>query len=146
MKAKKKTESKKQESKLSLFTGKRKKAIARARFKKGNGVIKVNRTPLDKIQNEMIRLRIQEPLFLVGDAWKQFDISVNVKGGGLMGQADATRQAIARGLVEMLGAKTRENFLNYDRNLLVYDPRRTEPRKPPHSNWGARRYKQRSKR
>ena len=133
-------------AKVSLFTGKRKKAIARASFRKGKGIVKVNNMPLENMQNEMMRLRIQEPLLIMGDAWKQFDIRVNVRGGGLMGQADASRQAIAKGLAEMLGAKAKESFLNYDRNLLVYDPRRPEPRKPPHSNWGARRYKQRSKR
>ncbi len=144
--AKGKGEVKEKAVKAAVFTGKRKKAIARARFKKGKGVVKVNKTPLDKMQNEMMGLRIKEPLLLAGDAWRQFDIDVCVRGGGLMGQADASRQAIAKGLANMLGAKVREIFLNYDRNLLVYDPRRTEPRKPPHSNWGARRYKQRSKR
>ena len=133
-------------NKTFVFTGKRKKAIARASFKKGKGIVKLNKTPLEKVQNEIIRLRIQEPLLLTGDSWKRFDISVNVKGGGIMGQSDASRQAIAKGLVELLGKEVKQSFLSYDRNLLVYDPRRTEPRKPPHSNWGARRYKQRSKR
>jgi len=132
--------------KLVFTTGKRKRAVARAVFKQGKGTVKINSTPLELIQPEILRLRIQEPLMLAGDIGKNLDIRVNVKGGGIMGQADATRQAIARGLAEIGGADIKKLFLNYDRNLLVYDPRRTEPRKPPHSSWGARRYKQRSKR
>lgn len=134
---------KKEKSKLAV--GKRKRAIARATIKPGKGIVKVNGKPLEKFPNELTRLKMQEPLILVGEKWKGFDIRVNVKGGGIMGQAEAARQAIARCLVEML-PDAKKTFLEYDRNLLVFDPRRTEPRKPPHSSWGARRYKQRSKR
>jgi small subunit ribosomal protein S9 len=137
----------KDSKKTGIFTvGKRRKAVARATIKPGKGTVKINNIPLDVIGNEMNRLRMQEPLILVGDDWKKFDIRVNVKGGGSVGQSEAARQAIARALVEMLGAKVKEEFTKYDRNLLVFDPRRTEPHKPPHSSWGARRYKQRSKR
>jgi small subunit ribosomal protein S9 len=69
-----------------------------------------------------------------------------VKGGGTTGQVDAARQAIARGLVELLGGDLKQRYMAYDRNLLVFDPRRTEPHKPPRSSQGPRRYKQRSKR
>jgi len=138
---------KKSEKEKQVFTtGKRKKAVARARFKEGRGIVKVNKKPLALIENEITRLKMQEPLILTGDAWKKYDISVNVKGGGIMGQAEAVRQAIAKGLAELLGKDTKALFMEYDRNLLVYDPRRTEPHKPPHSSWGPRRYKQRSKR
>lgn len=126
--------------------GKRKKSVARAIIKKGKGIVKINSKPLENFNNEIFRLKIQEPLILVDDKWKSYDISVNVKGGGIMGQADACRQAIAKGLAETLGKDVKKVFLEYDRNLLVFDPRRTEPHKPPHSSWGPRRYKQRSKR
>lgn len=142
----KKTEKKAKKEKIVQTVGKRKKAIARARFKKGKGNIRVNSKPLDLVQPELVRLKIQEPLKIAGDAWKAFDIKITVKGGGPMGQADAVRQAIARGLVELVGGDLKQSYLSYDRNLMAYDPRRTEPRKPPHSSWGARRYKQRSKR
>ncbi len=132
--------------KMILTTGKRKKAVARARFKPGTGRITLNALPLDKVENEMLRLRLQEPLMIAGDAWKSYDIKVNVKGGGTNGQVDAARQAIARGLVELTGDALKEKFLSMDRNLLVFDPRRTEPHKPPRSSQGPRRYKQRSKR
>ncbi|MBL7160844.1 MAG: 30S ribosomal protein S9 [Candidatus Aenigmarchaeota archaeon] len=134
----------KEEKKL-ITTGKRKRAVARACFTKGKGAVKINKIPLEKVGNEMARMKMQEPLTIAGDCWKSFSISVTVKGGGQMGQADAARQAISRGLVELF-PETKEMFLKYDRFLLAYDPRRTETHKPPHSSWGARRMKQKSKR
>lgn len=128
-----------------LTTGKRKRSIARAVTKPGKGFIKVNSIPLEIYPYEMIRLRIMEPLLIAGDVYKNYDISINLKGGGQWGQADAARQAIAKGLVEYL-PDLKSAFIGYDRNLIAYDPRRTEPHKPPHSSWGPRRYKQRSKR
>lgn len=143
----KKAAKKESKPKKSVFTvGKRKRAVARASFRKGTGKISINSKPIELIRPEMMRLKIQESLALTGDAWKGFDVKVNVRGGGPMGQAEAARQAIARGMVELLGGDLRQKYLSYDRNLLVYDPRRTEPHKPPHSSWGPRRYKQRSKR
>ncbi len=146
-KAKAKKAEKKQKKRDFVFaTGKRKTAVARAVIKPGTGMVRVNSVPIALVQPEMVRLRMQEPLILAGDVWKKFDISVRVRGGGITGQSDAVRQAIAKCLAEMLGDETRKAFLSYDRNLIVYDPRRAEPHKPPHSSWGARRYKQRSKR
>ena len=130
----------------AFVTGKRKRAIARAFVKPGKGSIKVNSIPIDLVMPDMYRLKMMEPLMLVGEHWKKFDIRVTVRGGGPMGQADAVRQVIARSLSEVLGPEAKKAFLSYDRNLIVYDPRRTETHKPPHSSWGARRYKQKSKR
>ncbi len=142
--AKKKVE-KKAEKKIIFTVGKRKKAVARAVARPGNGKVLINSQPLDIYGNELIRTFIKEPLLLSDNVWKGFDFSVNVKGGGIMGQAEAIRQSIARAIVEIQpGMKKR--FLEYDRNLLIYDSRRTEPHKPPRSSQGPRRYKQRSKR
>lgn len=129
-----------------LTLGKRKRAIARARFVPGKGVIRVNNIPVEKVENEMFRLRLMEPLMIAGDVWKAWDVRVNVRGGGDTGQIDAARQAIARGLAEVKGEELKKKYMALDRNLLVYDPRRTEPHKPPRSSQGPRRYKQRSKR
>lgn len=142
-KAAKEAESK---AKTVFTVGKRKRAVARASFRKGSGRIVINSKPLELVQPEMIRLKITEPLAIAGDSWRQFDVRVSVKGGGAYGQAEAVRQSLARGLVQLLGGDLKQRYLSYDRNLLVYDPRRTEPHKPPHSSWGPRRYKQRSKR
>jgi small subunit ribosomal protein S9 len=136
----------KEKPKVMLTTGKRKKAVARARFSPGKGRITLNTLTIGQVESEIMRLRLQEPLVIAGDAWKSWDISVNVKGGGTTGQVDAARQAIARGLVEIMGKGLREKYMALDRNLLVFDPRRTEPHKPPRSSQGPRRYKQRSKR
>ncbi len=138
-------EAKKASSVLAFATGKRKRATARAWFRKGRGAVRVNSVPLELFSNEIARMTIGEPLVLAGDARKGLDIMVNVRGGGIMGQAEAARQAIARGLVER-SPDLRQRFMEYDRNLLVSDPRRTEPHKPPRSSQGPRRHKQRSKR
>jgi small subunit ribosomal protein S9 len=130
----------------AFVTGKRKRAIARAFFKPGKGVVKVNSTPIELVMPDMFRLKMMEPLMVIGDGWKRYDVRITVRGGGPSGQADAVRQVIARGLSELLGPETRKAFLSYDRNLIVYDSRRTEPHKPPRSSQGPRRYKQRSKR
>ena len=133
-------------TKVMLMTGKRKKAVARACFRPGKGRITINAIPIDQIESEIMRLRLQEPLMIAGDAWKSWDVSINVRGGGTTGQVDAARQAIARGFAELLGKGLKEKYMSLDRNLLVFDPRRTEPHKPPRSSQGPRRYKQRSKR
>lgn len=137
----------KKEKKGVIFTiGKRKMAVAKASIKPGSGKILVNGKPLKNFKNEVVKLRLKEPFILAGKEWETYDFIVNMKGGGILGQADAARQAIARGLVEIFGSELKQKFLDYDRNLLVYDPRRTEPHKPPRSSQGPRRYKQRSKR
>jgi len=127
-------------------TGKRKRSIARAVIKNGSGKVKINYKLIDNDENEVFRLRIMEPLMLAGNEWKKYDFQISVSGGGVMGQADAIRQAIARGLIEIFGPSLRSKLMEYDRNLIAYDPRRTEPHKPPRSSQGPRRYKQRSKR
>ena len=92
-------------------------------------------------------MRIKEPLLLSGDLSKKVDISVNVRSGGTTGQTDAVRMSIARALVDFFKSKDlRQKFINYDRNLLVFDFRRNEPHKPSRSRAGPRRHKQRSKR
>lgn len=137
----------KRESKGIIFTtGKRKKAVARATVKPGSGKIFINGEPLENVKNEVIRMRLKEPFAIAGKDCKSYDFLVTVKGGGILGQAEAARQSIARGLVEVFGSELRQRFMEYDRNLMAYDPRRTEPHKPPRSSQGPRRYKQRSKR
>ncbi len=112
-------------------SGKRKSAIARAAIRQGNGIVKVNNRLLDFYEPKLSRLKIKEPLIIAGDLANKVDISLNVIGGGISSQADASRLAIAKGLVEFSKSdKLREEFLNYDRNLLVADVRRKEPAKP----------------
>lgn len=126
-------------------TGKRKRAVARAFAKKGTGNIFINKKSLDIYEPEAIRLMIREPLIIGEDAAKSLDININVRGGGVFGQAAAVRQAIAKVLVSH-DKKLKEKFLSYDKSLLIADVRRTEPHKPSRSSAGPRRHKQRSKR
>ncbi len=138
-------EPQKKKVKIVSTTGQRKRAIARAVTRPGSGNVTVNGRPVELFQPEPARMKIMEPLILAGDAAKTVDVSVSTNGGGLMGQADAAREAIALGLVGF-DRKLKQVFLGYDRTLLVADPRQTEPHKPSRSKAGPRRHKQRSKR
>ena len=125
-----------------LTTGKRKAAVARATVRKGTGRVWVNERPLELVEPEVVRQKIQEPLYMVGDRSKALDISVDISGGGIVGQASAARTAIARGLLEWLkDDQLRETFKHYDRSLLVNDPRRKLPKRPGGRGARARRQK-----
>lgn len=129
--------------KLINTSGKRKSAIARATVKSGKGRIRVNRKPIELVEPEVARLKMMEPLILAREKAQKVDISVNVKGGGFMGQADSVRTAIARGLVEYFGDEDlKDRYLKYDRALLVNDPRRHLPKTP--LGRGARKKRQKS--
>ena len=115
-------------------TGKKKTAIARITVKEGKGLIRINKKPLEIIAPEVVKAKISEPLFIASQDpdinINGIDAEVNVKGGGFMGQAEATRTAIARGLVEWTKSeKLRESYLKYDRSLLVSDSRQKEKKK-----------------
>jgi len=111
--------------------GKRKRAIARATLKTGKGKIRINKIPLDFYEPKLARLKLREPLILAGDVASKVDIEVNVMGGGVNSQSEASRLAIAKVLVEYAkGSKLKEKFLGYDRNLIVADVRRKEAAKP----------------
>ncbi len=119
--------------KLLVQRGKRKEAIARASIRPaaqpGKGVVRINGLALAAIHSPVERAVISEPLQLI-ESSAQYDVDVAVRGGGRMGQAQAVRTAIARALVAASGdddLKTR--LIEYDRSLLVEDPRRVEPKK-----------------
>ena len=82
-------------AKVIHTSGKRKTAIARATFKSGKGRVRINNKPVEFYQPELARLKIQEPLELAGKQKNRVDINVSVAGGGVIGQAEATRTAIA---------------------------------------------------
>ena len=112
-------------------SGKRKTAIARATLKQGSGNIRINNIPLRHVNPKISRLKLMEPLILAGDAVDKVDIDVNVFGGGVTSQAEASRLAIAKSLLQFTkNDALKETFLNYDRTLLVADVRRKEPSKP----------------
>lgn len=82
-------------------TGRRKKAIARVRLVPGTGKVVVNKRDLeDYIKYETLRVMVKEPL-LITDTLGQYDVLVNVKGGGYTGQAGAIRHGISRALLQV---------------------------------------------
>ncbi|MEM1540518.1 MAG: 30S ribosomal protein S9 [Candidatus Bathyarchaeia archaeon] len=117
--------------KVLVVSGKRKTAIARAVIKPGIGRIRINMVPLEIYQPEVARQKIMEPLIQAGDEiWKQLDIDIKVSGGGYMGQAEAARMAIANALLKWTkSTQLRTTFIEYDRTMVVGDPRRKEPKK-----------------
>ncbi len=122
--------------------GKRKTAIARALIKKGRGRVRINKLPLEIYEPEVSRLKMMEPLVLSGMR-DQVDINVEVKGGGVIGQAEAARTAIGKALIEFSkDKKLRDMFYEYDRTLVKNDPRRKETKK--YGGKGARAKKQKS--
>ncbi len=125
-------------------SGKRKTAIARGTVREGKGRIRVNKSPIELYDPELARLKLTEPLELAGeDVVNNVDISVHVTGGGVMGQAEAARMVIAKGLVQWTNdMELKEKYSQYDRTMLVGDPRRSEPKK--YGGPGARARKQKS--
>ena len=129
--------------KVVVASGKRKSAVARATVRKGRGLVRVNNMPIDIYEPHLARVMIMEPLTLAGERSTKVDIDVNVQGGGVIGQAGASRTAIAKGLVQFLEDDELETmYSKYDRSLLVSDPRRKLPKKP--QGRGARKKHQKS--
>jgi len=106
--------------------GRRKTSVARIYMTAGNGKITVNgRTIEDYFPAEILRLIIVDP-FAVTNKVGSFDVNVNVKGGGIKGQAEAVRLAIARALNE-LDADLRKPLKA--EGFLTRDPRMVERKK-----------------
>ena len=79
--------------------GRRKKAIARVRLVPGEGKIVINKRDIDNYFGlETLKMTVRQPLALTETAGR-FDVLVNVRGGGLAGQAGAIRHGISRALV-----------------------------------------------
>jgi small subunit ribosomal protein S9 len=116
---------------ILLASGKRKTAIARATVRSGKGRIRINNIPLEIYEPRIARDKIMEPLLQVDEETsQQVDIDVNVSGGGFMGQAEASRMAIARALLRWTkSARLKTAFTDYDRSMIAGDPRRKESKK-----------------
>ena len=107
-------------------TGRRKKAIARARISEGKGEIVINKKPLNEyFKSELLQNEVKTALTLVEVADK-YDVEITVTGGGLSGQAGACRHAIARALV--LSNETFKATIK-SAGLLTRDPRMKERKK-----------------
>lgn len=121
--------------------GRRKTSVARVYLKKGSGVITVNKKdytvafPISLLQQKVTRP------FELTETVNQYDVTVNVKGGGINGQVEAIRLGIARALVKI---DPEYKPLLKAEDLMTRDPRMVERKKPGQP--GARKKFQFSKR
>ena len=125
-----------------IGTGKRKSSVARVSlFSPGKGKIEVNGVDVDNyVPRESLATIIKQPLMTI-DKLKEYDIIVNVKGGGLSGQAGAIRLGISRALI-LVDPENRPALKA--NGLLTRDSRKVERKKPGQP--GARKKFQFSKR
>lgn len=109
-----------------IATGRRKESVARVRLTSGNGQIVVNERPFDKyFGGKILQTIIRQPLVETNTA-VQFDIAVNVYGGGISGQAGAIRHGIARALLKI---DPNYRLPLKKAGFLTRDPRMTERKK-----------------
>ena len=124
-----------------LGTGRRKTSVARVRISSGSGKIQVNGRAFEVyFPLESQRMAVQLPFVTTATSGKN-DVSINVVGGGPIGQAGAVRHGIARALIEAEAAL--RPLLKAD-GLLTRDPRMKERKK--YGQPGARKRFQFSKR
>jgi len=124
--------------------GKRKTALAKATIVEGSGKIMINRTPYENL-DFFKKLVIDEPIEIAKKVLGgvNFDIIVNVKGGGSESRIEASRLAIARAILSFTKSEAlKKEFVKYDKNLLIADTRRKEAYKPGDSK--ARKKRQKS--
>ena len=132
---------KKKSNVVYLGTGRRKSSVARVYVTPGTGVITIGGKSLEEyLPSEILRMVVKSPLELTGTV-DQYDVKINVYGGGLTGQAGAMRHGISRALLEVS-----EDFRPALKKagFLTRDPRCKERKK--YGLKGARRAPQFSKR
>lgn len=115
------------ESKYFYGLGRRKSATARARLYKGKGKFTINEKTAEEYfdGNKTLLAEITDPLAVVGKQ-KDFDITIRVNGGGLSGQVDAIKLAIAKAIT-VAHSDLRSTLKKAD--LLMRDPREKERKK-----------------
>ncbi len=122
-------------------TGRGKKAVARVYLTKGKGNVTINKKDYKEFfPTTVLQGKVQQA-FAATETLKAYDVKVNVAGGGITGQAEAVRHAIARALVKI---DEDNRALLRPEKLLTRDPRMVERKKPGQP--GARKKFQFSKR
>lgn len=130
---------------VDVYPGQRKTARANAVITKGNGSVRINNLPLELIEPEVARELIKTPLSITGEDFRnRVNIIVKVDGGGFMSRAFASAVAISKALSgegkggkepkdhplpKNLREEIRRKINEFDRHLLVGDPRQTESKK-----------------
>lgn len=126
------------ETKQVQTFGRKKNATAVAHCCTGKGFVRVNGKPIQLLEPSSLRLKVFEPIFLLGaNRFKDLNIRVRVSGGGSCSQVMAIRMAIAKAIIafyqkyhdEQSKRELKELLIQYDKGLLVADPRRCEPKK-----------------
>jgi small subunit ribosomal protein S9 len=111
---------------LTQTTGRRKRAVARARMRPGTGKLTINGRPFEiYFPTDAQRMVVAEPL-RVAEVEETYDVDASIHGGGVTGQAGALRMAIARALVE-IDPEMRSTLKKA--GLLTRDPRKKESKK-----------------
>ncbi|MBS3992094.1 MAG: 30S ribosomal protein S9 [Bacteroidetes bacterium] len=106
--------------------GRRKTAVARVYVSKGNGNVVINKRDLNNyLTTASLQYKVKQPLVLTGTE-NEYDVKVNVYGGGVTGQAEAIRLGISRALIAI-----NEEFraILKPEGLLTRDPRMVERKK-----------------
>ncbi len=127
-----------------VVSGKRKEAVAKASINSGKGEVRINKQPYQNLAY-IKKLMIQEPIDITKKILGKFDFDINVevKGGGQENQIEAVRLAVAKAIFNLTkSAELKKAFLAYDRSILIADTRRKEAYKPGDSK--ARRKRQKS--
>lgn len=107
--------------------GRRKTAIARIYLKEGSGNIQINKRDYKEFfPTATLHYVVEQPLLLTETKGK-YDIKVNLKGGGITGQAEALRLAISRALIKI---DPEYRPVLKEHGLLKRDPRMVERKKP----------------
>ncbi len=107
--------------------GRRKTAIARIYLKEGKGNIRINKRDYKEFFPTATLHYVVEQPFLLTDNLGKYDIDVNLKGGGITGQAEALRLAISRALIKI---DPEYRPILKEKGLLKRDPRMVERKKP----------------
>lgn len=106
--------------------GRRKTAVARVYVSEGKGNISVNKRDLENyFPTATLQYKVKQPLTLTENE-KQYDVKVNVYGGGITGQAEAVRLAISRAMIEI---NEEHRTVLKPEGLLTRDPRMVERKK-----------------
>jgi small subunit ribosomal protein S16e len=125
-------------------------ATAVAHAREGKGLIRINGSPINLVQPEILRFKVYEAVLVAGEeSFAPIDIRVRVKGGGHTSQIYAIRQAISKAVVAYYAKyvdaysaiELKKKLVAYDRTLLIADPRRMEPKKFGGAGARARRQK-----
>ena len=107
--------------------GRRKAAVARVILKEGTGVITINKRSLETyFPSSILQYIVKQPLMVL-DVLTNYDIHVNLDGGGYKGQAEALRLGIARALVKV---NPEDKALLRKHGFVTRDPRAVERKKP----------------